>query len=75
MQVSAIRKLALNFNVQVIATTHSRECIEAAYEAFGDRPGEQFKYHRLDRVDGEIRAITYSDEAFAGAAKFNVEVR
>lgn len=71
----AIQELAEQFNVQVFATTHSEECIAAAYEAFGEEPGQAFKLHRLQEHEGNIEAITYDDEAFAGAMVYGVEVR
>lgn len=71
----AIEQLAQDYGVQVFATTHSEECIQAAYEAFGPEPGERFKLHRLEEQDGRIVAVTYTDEALRGAMKFDVEVR
>ena len=46
---SMIAKAAEQFNVQVFATTHSFECIEAAHEALGS---DGFRLHRLEVVDG-----------------------
>ena len=70
----AIGELAKAFNVQVFATTHSWECIEAAHQAFYE--GEyDFRYHRLDRVDDVINVVTYDQETLEGAMDIGVEIR
>ncbi len=63
-------------NVQVFATTHSREAILAAHRVFSDEPEYDFAYHRLERdAKGEIRVVTYDQEALAGADEANFEIR
>lgn len=49
-----IATLAASENIQVFATTHSRECIQAAHEAFQTMPRYEFALHRLQRVQGRI---------------------
>lgn len=71
----AIADAARRANVQVVATTHSYECVRAAYAAFGQGKASDFRLHRLERVDGNIRDIAYDDEAFDAAMKFEFEVR
>ncbi len=69
-----IGELAKAFNVQVFATTHSWECIEAAHQAFYE--GEyDFRYHRLDRVDDVVNVVTYDQETLEGAIDIGVEIR
>ena len=58
--------------MQIFATTHSFECVEAAHEALG---AEGFRLHRLEVVDGERRCVTLSPIAIAGAIRHNLEVR
>ena len=67
-----IRKAAEQLNVQVFATTHSFECVEAAYEALG---ADGFRLHRLEVVDGENRCVTLSPTAISGAIRHNMEIR
>jgi energy-coupling factor transporter ATP-binding protein EcfA2 len=71
----AIGEAASRFNVQFFATTHSRECIAAAHEAFSAAFDYDFALHRLDRTPEGIRAVTYDQEALSGALDFGFEVR
>ena len=67
-----IGKAAEDANVQVFATTHSYECFEAAQQSLTP---DEFRYHRLDVVDGEIRAVTYDPESAEAAVRHYMEVR
>lgn len=70
----AIRRFAHSFDVQIVATTHSYEMIEAAHEAFKDDDDYEFRYHRLDRKpDGNIEAITYNKFGMDAVAAFDFE--
>ena len=58
----AIGRMARELDIQVFATTHSYEMIEAAHEAFiVDNPYDM-RFHRLNRRSdtGEIEAVTYN---------------
>ena len=68
----AVRKTTEQFNVQVFATTHSFECVQAAHAALGP---DGFRLHRLETVGGTTRCITYDDDAIEGAVRHNLEVR
>ena len=67
-----IDKASADFGVQVFATTHSFECIEAAHEALGP---DGFRLHRIEAEDGEHRCVTLSPTAIAGAVRHNMEIR
>ena len=67
-----IEKGAADADTQVFATTHSYECFEAAQQSLTP---DEFRYHRLDAVDGEVRAVTYDPETAAAAVKHYMEVR
>jgi hypothetical protein len=71
----AIAEAARRSETQIFATTHSWECIRAAHEAFTISGTYDFRLHRLDRLDGKIKAITYDQEALAAAIKAELEVR
>ena len=64
------------WSVQLVATTHSAECIEAATKAFADAPDE-LSVHRLftDRETGKVRAATFTGETLEGARDLNLEIR
>jgi len=67
---------ARQFNVQVFATTHSDECINAAIEVYRtEQADDVFRFHRLERVKGETRALSYDQEALSGALDIGLELR
>ncbi|MBE9067564.1 AAA family ATPase [Leptolyngbya cf. ectocarpi LEGE 11479] len=71
-----ISDAAHRFNVQVIATTHSYECIQAASDIFLTKDSDSdFRLHRLDRIKEKFRSVTYDDEALIGAMQGFLEVR
>ena len=72
---SVLPDLARTFDVQVFATTHSAECIEAAHRALGQQGDQEFSFHRLDRRNGEIRAVHFDHEMLETSASHSMEVR
>ena len=70
-----IATLAASENIQVFATTHSRECIIAAHETMKSMPHYDFALHRLQRVKGEIQAVTHDEEMLDAAIESGLEVR
>lgn len=70
-----IRKMAIDYDVQVFATTHSHECICAAHEAFKNVKPKNFKFFRLDRRDDKITPAEYDIDTLAAAIGMNLEVR
>ncbi len=71
----AIADAARRADVQIFATTHSRECIIAAHEAFENSEKYDFRYHRLERVKDKIQAFTYDKEALETSEEFDWEIR
>ena len=70
-----VLRTASNNNVQVIATTHSFDCIRGfAYAAkeFEDIEG---RLVRLSRRDGNLKAVDYTEHQLAVATKHDIEVR
>ena len=62
-------------NVQVLATTHSKDCIDGfAYAALAN-PEIDANLVRIGRRNGELRAVEYSKEQLKVAAEQNIEVR
>ena len=48
-------------NVQVIATTHSYDCVRGFAEAMADCEGIEGALVRLEREEGRLRAVEYSE--------------
>ena len=69
-----IFKTAKELNVQVFATTHSKDCIEAFAQAAYDSP-EEGMLIRLERHDENIVAKTFEEETLVDAVNYDVEVR
>lgn len=71
----AIADAARRAEAQIFATTHSLECIKAAHEAFEASDKYDFRYHRLERINDDIRAVTYDQETLATSDEMNLEMR
>lgn len=69
-----IFKTAKDLNVQVFATTHSKDCIEAFAQAAVDSP-EDGMLIRLERHGEKIVAKTVEEEMLADAVDYDVEMR
>lgn len=69
-----IFKTARILNVQVFATTHSKDCIEAFAQAAYDSP-EDGMLIRLERHGEKIVAKTIEEERLVDAVNYDVEVR
>ncbi|MEB3309206.1 MAG: ATP-binding protein [Snowella sp.] len=67
-------RLSERLNVQVFATTHSRDCIEGFDSAWNNYP-ELGAFFRLDVKDDYIRATEYTSETLTDAIDMDVEVR
>lgn len=71
-----ILKLSKELNVQVFATTHSKECIEAYTRAAQKLEDRDIAFIRLSRLnDGEIKASTLDYELLENSMEQNHEVR
>ena len=68
----AIGEAARQFNTQVVASTHSYECMEAAHQSLD---AEDFLVHRLENIDGAIRCVTLETEEIEATIKHNLEMR
>jgi hypothetical protein len=71
----AIGHVARKANVQVFATTHSWECIQAAHHAFKEDGPYELAYHRLDRLDDRIVAKTFNEENLERVQYTDLEIR
>lgn len=71
----AIGEAARQSDTQVFATTHSLECIRAAHEAFLQNGTYDLRLHRLERINGDITAVTYDKTTLDTSVEMNLEVR
>jgi len=65
-------------DVQLFATTHSRECMEAAQKAASGMDGDPLKFLRLDRMvddPSKIVGTTFGKREMETAMEFNTEMR
>ncbi|MGH7222767.1 MAG: AAA family ATPase [Gemmataceae bacterium] len=71
----AIAEAARRADVQVFATTHSYECIQAAQQAFATAQPYDLRLLRLDRLDSGIRVATYNQNTLNTSIEMSLEVR
>ncbi len=71
-----ILKFSKQLNVQVFATTHSKECIDAYYRAAKKLQEQDISYILMKQLkDGEIKARVYDYEALDNSMEQAHEVR
>lgn len=70
-----IAEVAEKEDLQIFATTHSWECIQAASKVFKERGSDDFALHRLQRVHGEIQAIAHDLQMIEVASETDLEIR
>ncbi|MGE0082788.1 MAG: ATP/GTP-binding protein [Desulfococcaceae bacterium] len=71
----SIVRLAEKLNVQVIATTHSRDCITGFYEVWKSNPSLCAFYRLASAHDFGSKITAYSCESLSDAIASDVEVR
>lgn len=62
-------------DVQVIATTHSRDCVKGFAYAACELEDAVGLLHRIENAGGKARAVSYSREGLKVAAEQGIEVR
>ncbi len=71
-----IFETAKRLNIQVFATTHSWDCVEAFQAVAAEDQNEEAMLIRLTRrKSGQIKAVLYSEEEQAIVTEQNIEVR
>jgi hypothetical protein len=60
---------------QLIATTHSYECLTAFASSLTEVAGDDFSYVRLDRTNLDVEAVTYDAAKLKNATEEGFEVR
>jgi AAA15 family ATPase/GTPase len=61
--------------VQIFATTHSRECVMAAFASADERAKNELAVYRLQRVKGETEVVRLEAKHLELAAEMGLEVR
>ncbi len=62
-------------NVQVLATTHSFDCMQGFAQALGDCSEIEGALVRIEKENGEHRAVEYSERNLQAASEHGIEVR
>ena len=62
-------------NVQVIATTHSWDCVVGFAQAANELEDVEGLLVRLERPPAGLRPITYDESRLASVTKYDIEVR
>ncbi|HEX9990857.1 MAG TPA: ATP-binding protein [Chloroflexia bacterium] len=70
-----IFRVARQLNVQVFATSHSWDCIEAFQKVANDEKQEEGMLIRLEERDGDIDATLFTEEELMIATRSQIEVR
>jgi hypothetical protein len=71
----AIALAARQMDVQVFATTHSWECIQAAHHAFKEEGPYELAYYRLDRTKDGIEVKSMDEQMLTRIEATDLEVR
>ena len=72
---AGIATAAANLDVQVFATTHSHECIEAAHEAFSERDNYDFSVVQLFRLDEGVQGRVLDRKHIEAALAGEIDLR
>ena len=78
VQVNAWRmvfRLARELDVQVLATTHSLDCVAGFRQAAAEREDVDGLLVRVDRLDSLMRVVEYTEEDLRVAIGQRIEVR
>lgn len=72
-----LAQLAEHFSCQIVVTTHSYECLQAAAQLRSHMDLDRFRYFRLDQQKGsrEVNVVPYSLAEFCAAIDHGWELR
>ena len=71
-----LMEVAKQLNIQIFATTHSWDCIEAFQEAMEELEDESIgKLFRISNKYGKLRPVEYISDEIAAAVRQGIEVR
>lgn len=71
-----IQDIAVKHDVQTLMTTHSWDCIRAAYQTFAEGGNlKDFQLIRLERREDNVHAVVINDESLQTVMEAGYEVR
>jgi predicted ATPase len=70
-----LARVSASRNVQVFATTHSEECVQAACRAFSALNDDGLRVIRLERQPHQTAATVYDRNLVEAAGRMGVELR
>jgi AAA15 family ATPase/GTPase len=71
----AVAEFSRKRNTQIIATSHSWECVRAAHSSFSETSHYDFRLHRLESANESTSAVSYDKNSLDAALETGVEVR
>ena len=72
---NAVATFARKQNTQIIATSHSWECVRAAHSCFAKTAHYDFRLYRLESLNTTTSMISYDKNSLDAAIETGVEVR
>lgn len=72
---SGLAEAAKELDVQIFATTHSHECIEAAHAAFSSRNQYDFSVLQLFRIENGVQGRVLDKQHIEAALEGDIELR
>ena len=70
-----VLRAAHQHNVQVLATTHSKDCVEGFARATAELDEVEGAYVRLEREGDQVRAVEYTERELITVAEQGIEAR
>ena len=70
-----VMETAHQYNVQVLATTHSWDCVRGFAQAANELESIEGALVRVEKRNGDMWAVEYSEEGMRVAAEQGIEVR
>ena len=71
----AVAEYSRKQNAQIIATSHSWECVRAAHSSFADTSHYDFRLHRIESANDSTSMVSYDKNTLDAALETGVEVR
>ena len=70
-----IERFAKQYDVQVVATTHSLECVRSAVDAFSGKKNFNLGVFRFEETKQGIQSVAYDEGSIKAAIENDLEIR